>query len=327
MKKFIFLLHFVFCILHLSAQNIGIGTTAPATSAKLDIASTTSGLLVPRMSSIQRTSIATPAQGLLVYDTDTNTFWFYNASVWTNLSVSASGGAWSLTGNSVTNPSTHFMGTTDNQPLRWRVNNTRAGEIHPTNGNVFFGLSSGQANTIGYQNTANGANALKLNTSGHVNTALGNLALASNTTGHFNTAIGGGALSSNTVVSYNTATGYAALSSNTVGFENTANGAFALSSNTTANENTAIGYSALSTQSYNPGDTWPAGNVAIGHSALFSNQPTSIGNGIHNTAVGTSALRDNTTGYSNTATGYATLYSNSMGTTILLMGIMRFSLT
>ncbi len=53
-----------------NAGNIGIGTSAPAASALLDISSTTKGLLAPRMTSAQRTAIASPATGLLVYQTD-----------------------------------------------------------------------------------------------------------------------------------------------------------------------------------------------------------------------------------------------------------------
>ena len=39
------------------------------------------------------------------------------------------GQSWSLTGNAATNPSTNFLGTKDNQPLKLRVNNVAAGEI------------------------------------------------------------------------------------------------------------------------------------------------------------------------------------------------------
>lgn len=53
-----------------SLGNIGIGTTAPAATALMDITSTTKGFLVPRMTSAQRTAIASPATGLLVYQTD-----------------------------------------------------------------------------------------------------------------------------------------------------------------------------------------------------------------------------------------------------------------
>ena len=46
--------------------NIGIGTTAPAASSKLDITSTTQGVLFPRMTTTQKNAIASPATGLVV---------------------------------------------------------------------------------------------------------------------------------------------------------------------------------------------------------------------------------------------------------------------
>jgi hypothetical protein len=65
------------------AQGVGIGTgsTAPAATAALEVASTTKGMLVPRMTSAQRTAISSPAQGLLVYQTDgTQPGFYYNTS-------------------------------------------------------------------------------------------------------------------------------------------------------------------------------------------------------------------------------------------------------
>lgn len=59
------------------AQNVGIGTLSPHNSAKLDVTSTNSGLLVPRMDSTQRANIAAPAIGLLVFQTDGQQ-WFSN---------------------------------------------------------------------------------------------------------------------------------------------------------------------------------------------------------------------------------------------------------
>lgn len=75
MKKIIFAILIVVVIAKRSeAQGIGIGTTSPNSSAMLDVSSTTKGMLTPRMNSMQRASIATPATGLLVFDTDTNSF-------------------------------------------------------------------------------------------------------------------------------------------------------------------------------------------------------------------------------------------------------------
>ncbi len=61
--------------------NVGIGG-APATSAALTVTSTTQGLLLPRMTGTQRDAIATPAAGLLVYNTTSNKLNFYNGSAW-----------------------------------------------------------------------------------------------------------------------------------------------------------------------------------------------------------------------------------------------------
>ncbi len=60
-------------------------------SAMLDVKSFERGVLIPRMNSSQRTAIAAPAKGLVVFDITTNTFWFYNGSTWTEL-VGGSGG-------------------------------------------------------------------------------------------------------------------------------------------------------------------------------------------------------------------------------------------
>lgn len=51
-------------------NNIGMGTGTPDASAKLDIVSTTKGLLPPRMTETQRGAIGSPADGLVVYQTD-----------------------------------------------------------------------------------------------------------------------------------------------------------------------------------------------------------------------------------------------------------------
>ena len=61
---------------------VGIGTTNPDGSSMLDIQSTSKGVLIPRMLTSERTAISTPANGLLVYDTTTNSFWFRDGSTW-----------------------------------------------------------------------------------------------------------------------------------------------------------------------------------------------------------------------------------------------------
>jgi hypothetical protein len=279
--------------------SIGIGTTTPNASAALEVKSTTKGILIPRTSTAGRTAIVSPAKGLMVYDTTSGSFWYYNSSAWIQIGAGSTG--WSLTGNSGTNPATNFIGTTNAQPLRFRVNNAWAGEIHPTTGNVFFGAGAGKTNTTGEGNTGIGDHSLFANTEGGFNTAVGNYALPANTTGSNNSAVGVYALSNNTTGGSNTAIGRNALFANTTGQRNTATGEGALLTNTAGEANTANGYQALYSNNGN-------GNTANGFQALYLNT-----SGLNNTANGIQALNENTTGNSNTANGAISLVYNTTG--------------
>ena len=63
--------------------NVGIGIISPAASAKLDVSSTSQGFLPPRMTAAQRTSIASPAEGLMVYQTDAPIgYYFRKGGIW-----------------------------------------------------------------------------------------------------------------------------------------------------------------------------------------------------------------------------------------------------
>jgi hypothetical protein len=93
--------------LKLTAQNnVGIGTNTPHASAALDVTATDKGMLVPRLTSVQRAAIASPATGLLVFDSTTGGFWFYNGSVWEDLSAGVSytpGPGIAIAGNTISN--------------------------------------------------------------------------------------------------------------------------------------------------------------------------------------------------------------------------------
>lgn len=70
---------------------LGIGTMSPDSSAALDIVATDKGLLIPRMTAVQRDSIANPAPGLLVYCTDcSETIYIYKGGTWTALNTNLS---------------------------------------------------------------------------------------------------------------------------------------------------------------------------------------------------------------------------------------------
>ena len=65
-----------------ATQQIVIGGTTPATTALLDLQSTTQGFLPPRMTTTQRTAISSPAEGLIVYDLTTHKSYTYDGTTW-----------------------------------------------------------------------------------------------------------------------------------------------------------------------------------------------------------------------------------------------------
>ena len=73
-----------------SYAQVGIGTINPDASAALDIRSNSQGLLAPRMTSAERTAIASPAESLLVYDTDERAFYYYDTGTTTWIRLNAS---------------------------------------------------------------------------------------------------------------------------------------------------------------------------------------------------------------------------------------------
>lgn len=74
----------------ISQKNVGIGTTTPDPTAALDIESTDKGILIPRVTTSQRMMIGggSPATGLLVYDTEKKSIYFYDGTDWESLSSS-----------------------------------------------------------------------------------------------------------------------------------------------------------------------------------------------------------------------------------------------
>ena len=65
-----------------TAGNVGIGTSAPDASAALDVSSTTQGFLPPRMNGTSRDNIASPAEGLIIWNTDIRTIEVFDGTNW-----------------------------------------------------------------------------------------------------------------------------------------------------------------------------------------------------------------------------------------------------
>lgn len=105
-----------------SAGNVGIGTPTPNNSALVEIASTTRGVLVPRIVLTATTvaaPVAAPATSLLVYNTNTAAdvtpgYYFWDGSKWVRLiDANNNSNDWKLLGNAGTNAAINFIGTTD----------------------------------------------------------------------------------------------------------------------------------------------------------------------------------------------------------------------
>ena len=133
--------------------HMGIGTLSPDPAAILDLTSTTAGLLVPRMTTAQRDAIPAPPNGLLIFNTDLNSFQHYvgpPTSAWTTIvtDFNLGGVVWKLSGNGGTTAGTHFLGTTDNQPF----------EIHVDEAGYTASPTSGRGRAMRFEPTSTSPN-------------------------------------------------------------------------------------------------------------------------------------------------------------------------
>ncbi len=96
---------------------VGFNNPNPDPSSILDLTANDKGLLVPRMTTVQRQAIGSPAQSLLVFDTNLNGFFFYQGGTWYSLNewVKAAGSSTAtLNGNAVVNGSLSVSGFSTN---------------------------------------------------------------------------------------------------------------------------------------------------------------------------------------------------------------------
>ncbi|WP_400078142.1 tail fiber domain-containing protein [Winogradskyella sp. R77965] len=267
-------------------------------------------------------------------------------------------GSWSLSGNMGSDSTIDFIGTTDLQPLKFRVENEPFGELDIATHSIFFGERAGVSN-IGADNIGIGTAVLIANTTGINNIGMGSQALLSNITGSNNIAMGDEVLLKNTVGTDNIGMGLRALTANTIGDDNIGIGNAALESNTTGGNNIGIGNTALdsnttgiinigigigalrsnTTGSFNVGigdaalssNITGTGNVGMGYNALYTTTGDhNIGlgyealyyntTGDHNIGIGELALTDNTTGSDNTAIGFNALSNNTIGSNNIGIG-------
>ncbi|AWM15079.1 hypothetical protein DI487_15290 [Flavobacterium sediminis] len=250
-----------------SHSQVGIGTTTPDASSILEIKSTNSGLLIPRVSLLSTADASTipfPATSLLVYNTSTNSDvtpgYYYWEGVWKRLATvggAASIDDWKLVGNDLVTGN-EYLGTNNYYPLVLKVNTEEIGNFHP-NGGISLGIYSiaNVNNSVAIGNFADASGQVRAFAigvgsiaSGTSSYAIGESSYSSNTN---SIAFGNSATSSATS---STAIGYGSDATGTystaVGFDNTASasysGAFGYRSVASGVGSTAIGYRATSSQ-------------------------------------------------------------------------------
>ncbi len=261
------------------------------------------GIILPQMTTAQRMAIASPQNGMLVFDTNTQGYWFRQSGVWVNLSSGGSSNYWHLNGaggneirntntggfwsahssilpdipNNTTNPptapisgaGTRLMWIPSRSAFRVGTVSSAIDSVWDANNIGFFSFATGySAMASGYYSTSIGYNT---SAKGINSTAMGNSTTAS---GYNSITMGNGTLASgeaSTAMGYNT---------KAIGWYSTAMG-----SSTKAN-----GYSSMTTG---------VGTIASG------NYSVAMGYGSTASGIGTTA-----TGVVTTASGD---YSTAMG--------------
>lgn len=275
--------------------SLGVGTLNPDPSALLELNSTTQGVLLPRMNSAQRDGIVNPAEGLIIFNTETGRLEIWSNSSgqfqWQNVGSPGVANAWITSGNgALVDGTSNFLGTTDPVRVRMVVGGVEQLVLN-TNGSLARSISG----------NARGTGAVDLQTfrSGATQVASGQGAFVgaggNNTASGINAFVGGGA--GNSVTNLNAAI--------VGGFQNQVTGQDdfigAGASNTASGNNSAVVSGVANRAS--AGDAF----VGAGFENLASGYQSFVGGGYRDTASGDRAVVAG--GYINRATGPRTTVS------------------
>lgn len=127
-------------------NSVGIGSGLES-SAILNVASNTKGVLLPRVTTSQMLSISSPASGLTVFNTDSGKYYYYFSSTWTQINSAGVTGATGATGN------TGATGATGSTGADGATGAT--GATGDTNGWLLNGNAAADSNSIGTNNAVN----------------------------------------------------------------------------------------------------------------------------------------------------------------------------
>ena len=294
------------------AQGVGIGTATPDASAALDIRATGQGVLLPRLTQAQRLAIASPATGLLVYQTNDAQpgFWYTSGPPaspgWTFFNPTADNLGNHTAQQNLNLQSFALVGTGASIGTAVGVGIRADGGLNlgqnTTGNNLYLGYLAGQSNTTGYDNQFSGYERGFYNTTGHDNQFSGYNSGGSNTTGSYNQFSGAQSGLYNTAGSNNQFSGYASGFYNSTGTQNLFSGYQSGYFNTTGNSNQFSGYQS----GYN--NTTGTQNLFSGYRSGYSN---TMGNS--NQFSGYQAGYNNTTGTENQFSGFNNGYNNTTG--------------
>lgn len=247
-----------------SIAQVGIGNTNP--KASLDISASnpatptnTDGILIPRINAFPVTAPTAVQNGMMVFLTTDNSFYFWRHSTTTWVKITGTG-AEKI--NDLSDGRSDDDGSENGSSIYLGIASGVNDDLSD-NGNVGIGLQAATSNTTGEENIAIGVQALTTSSTSSFNTAIGSFALQ-NTTKGSNTAIGRSSLSSNTLGEENVAIGALSSTDNTDGSFNTVVGYGAGRFNKTGNNNTLLGYEAGFITALNTNKT---GVIAIGYQA------------------------------------------------------------
>ena len=157
MKNILILLLVGFTLPALSQT--GIGTTTPDPSAMLDVSSNDKGLLPPRMTEAERDAITSPADGLVIYQTDGSVgLYVRSSSTWVKLAASTSSSSGSANNNhsyvefTNTGNLTNWIVPVGVNKLEINIAGSVGGSggsiIHSANGSVYGGYGGGVAGFV-----------------------------------------------------------------------------------------------------------------------------------------------------------------------------------
>jgi len=105
-------------------------------SALLEIVGTNGGILIPRLTTIQRDSISSPAKGLFIYNIDVDMFQYYNSIEWLSVSTDVQN-IQTISANFTISESGDYMVNTNSNPIVVTLNCTEKQKFTITNiGNI-----------------------------------------------------------------------------------------------------------------------------------------------------------------------------------------------